>query len=64
MNDERIVWVRASPGRKIIQTIEAIPTGFSVTTEWVECGELFRRDCEISIREVPGMSGDAAELKG
>lgn len=51
VSDERVVWVREKPGRKLVQTIEPIPQGFSVTTEWFQNGELHRRDCEIALRE-------------
>lgn len=61
MDDERITWVRAAPGRKIVQTIEPIPNGFSVTTEWVG-SDPPRKDCEIVLREMPGMGGDAGKL--
>jgi hypothetical protein len=62
MSDERIVWVRAAPGRKIVQTIEPMPEGFSVTTQWLDRGEVFRQDCEVSIREMPPISGEAAKI--
>lgn len=62
MTDERITWVRERPSRKLVQIIEPIPTGFSVTTQWIENGEIARQDCEISIREAPPMDGGAGKL--
>jgi hypothetical protein len=62
--DERVVWIRAAPGRKIVQTIEPMPTGFSVTTQWFENGKLFRQDCEVAIREGVLGSGGAADFNG
>ncbi len=50
-DDPRIVWVRAAPGRKIIQEIEAMPCGFSVITRWHEGGIVTRQDCELSITD-------------
>jgi hypothetical protein len=62
MSDERITWVRAEPGRKIVQTIEPGPHGFSVTTQWFEKDGLFRQDCEVSIVDGLLCGGDAGKM--
>jgi hypothetical protein len=61
-NDERIVWVRAKPGRRLVLTVDPTPSGFSVTTQWLERGEVVRQDCEVSIREGMPAGGGAASL--
>jgi hypothetical protein len=63
VHDERITWIRAKPGRKVIQIIEPMPVGFSVTTQWWENEKIKRQDCEVSIREGPPSSrGDAQNI--
>lgn len=49
--DDRIVWVRARPGRKLVQIIEPMPVGFSVTTQWWQGETLERQDVEVAIRD-------------
>lgn len=61
-HDERVVWVRAAPGRKLIQIIEPMPAGFSVTTQYFENGELTRQDCNVCIR--PALSEGGAATFG
>lgn len=51
-SDERVVWVRQSAGRRIVQIIEPHASGFSVATEWWEGGTLTRRDVHIAVRGV------------
>lgn len=57
-DDERVVWLRAKPGRKVIQIIEPAPCGFSVTTQWIEGGQLVRQDAHVAVRPVNG-NGEA-----
>jgi len=64
MQDSRIVWVREKPGRQVVQTIEPTPTGFSITTQWLENGKLFRQDCEVAVRDGVSCSGGAAYFNG
>lgn len=61
--DERLVWMRAAPGRRIEQVIEPTPSGISVTTKWIEADQLVRQDCAIELDDVPA-NGSAAEMKG
>ena len=64
MDDERVVWVRAAPNRKLVQEIEPTPTGFSVTTQWLENDRVVRQDCNIAIREGQSGAGAAMSLNG
>lgn len=48
-HDERLVWVRGGPGRKVVQIIEPAGDLWSVTTEWMENDKLYRRDCEVAL---------------
>lgn len=61
--DERLAWMRAAPGRRIEQVIEPVPTGYSVTTRWIEHGTLHRQDCHISL-DAFAAGGAAADMKG
>lgn len=61
MDDERIVWVRAGSGRKVVQIIERMPIGFSVTTQWWQGETLERQDCEVAITDVAS-NGQAKEM--
>lgn len=48
-SDERVVWVRKRPGRKLVLILEPIPDGFSITTQWLQGENLERQDCEIAV---------------
>lgn len=60
--DERVVWMRAKPGRKVIQIIEPMPVGFSVTTQWFEDEKVVRQDCDVAIREGIPTEGSAKRM--
>ena len=61
-SDPRLVWVMAEPGRKVVQTIEPTPQGWSVTTQWVENDQVKRQDCEIALRRSATSLGTVASF--
>lgn len=57
--DERLTWALASPDREILQRILPTPEGWSITTQYLEKGEVKRQDCEVAIRRGTASSGKA-----
>lgn len=60
-SDERLIWVRGGPGRKVVQIIEPAGEMWSVTTQWFEKDELKRQDCEVAL---PRGVASRAQAKG
>lgn len=56
--DERLLWVKAKAGRRLVQTIEPAPCGLSVTTAYFQGEEKVRQDIAIVV-EQQAMQGDA-----
>lgn len=49
MNEEQAAWVGDDINREIVEKREPVPCGESVTTTWIENGEVFRQDVEIIV---------------
>lgn len=47
--DERLVWIKAAPGRSLVQTIEPVPCGLSVTTAYYQGEDKVRQDVAIVV---------------